>query len=132
GLCPTYVKAVGKPGELAILNAPSADPGFTSMFAQGTMPFSEAPNALAPRVVFDIMATRPGLELKDAKCPVLLVISEDDDMIPRRLTESIVDAARGKVELCVAPGGHFDVMQGGKGFEVNIKAQVDFLRRLLL
>jgi pimeloyl-ACP methyl ester carboxylesterase len=65
------------------------------MYAQGTMPFSEAPNALAPRVVFDILATRPGLELKNAKCPVLLVISEDDDMIPRWLTESIVKAAHG-------------------------------------
>lgn len=103
------------------------------MFAQGATPFSKAPNLIAPRIAFDLMATRPGLELKNATCPMLVVMAEDDETQPRSITQSIVDGAEGskcysilpctgrlpmivttEVEVVMAPGGHFDMMKGGK------------------
>ncbi|KAF8590408.1 alpha/beta-hydrolase, partial [Ramaria rubella] len=131
GLSPTFVKAIGKPGELAFLTTPSCHPGFVDMFAQGNTPFSEAPNVIAGRAAFETMAARPGLKLKDAKCPVLFVRAEDHDVIPATVIKDVIEAAGDKVEVCVAPGGHFEVMRGGKGYETNIRAQVEFLRRLL-
>ncbi|KAG1766330.1 Alpha/Beta hydrolase protein [Suillus placidus] len=131
GLSPIFIRAVGEPGELAFMNSPSSLPGFTSMFAQGSTPFSDAPNLIAPRFVIDALGVRPGLRLKDIRCPMLVVMAEEDDLIPASLTRSIVDNADGRVQLVVVPCGHFEVMKGGKGFEANLTAQVKFLRGLM-
>ena len=65
------------------------------MFAQGEVPFDQSPNKIAPRFAFDLMSARPGLKLKDAKCPVLVVMAEQDDMIPIRITRKLVADANG-------------------------------------
>ncbi|KAG2142362.1 Alpha/Beta hydrolase protein [Suillus clintonianus] len=131
GLSPIFVRAVGNPGEFALLSSPSSLPGFTSMFAQGSTPFSGAPNLIAPRFVIDALGVRPGLRLKDARCPMLIVMAEEDDLIPASITRKMVDDADGRVQLVVVPCGHFEIMKGGKGFEANITAQVKFLQGLL-
>ncbi|EIM79594.1 alpha/beta-hydrolase [Stereum hirsutum FP-91666 SS1] len=131
GLAPLYVPAVGKPGEFAFINSPTSYTGFTKMYEKGDRPFSEMPNVLAARLAFEVFSARPGLMLKNAKSPMLIVMAEEDDMIPVAITRDVVAKSCGKVEFVAAPGGHYDVMEGGKGFETNISAQVDFLRRLL-
>ncbi|KAI0064307.1 alpha/beta-hydrolase [Artomyces pyxidatus] len=131
GLSPVYVRAVGKPSEFAFLNAPSTYPGFVHMFSHSDTPFDRAPNVLAPRLSFEVMGTRPGLELKHAKCPVLLVQGKEDDLIPFSITSNLAAQAGDHVKLVVSPGGHFDVVEGGKGYEVNLQAQLEFLRALM-
>ncbi|KAF8636114.1 hypothetical protein AX17_003817 [Amanita inopinata Kibby_2008] len=131
GLSPLFIKAVGRPGEFAMLNTKSALPGFEAMFAQGRVPFSDAPNLIAPRVSFQIMSARPNLQLKEAKSHVLIVASQDDDLIPTKIAREVAASAPNVVTLIETPGGHFDIMSGGRGFEKNINAHIDFLRGLL-
>ncbi|KAJ7661623.1 alpha/beta-hydrolase [Mycena polygramma] len=131
GLAPIFIRAVGHRGQLALLNSPSAYPGFTTMFAQGRTPFAEAPNLINAGVVFDLVSARPGRQLAKARCPVLIVCAQEDDLIPIRIAAEIAQTAKDKVTFVEAPGGHFDIMEGGKGFDVNISAQIEFLKSLL-
>jgi len=131
GLSPIYIPAVGKPGEFAAINSPSCYSGFTSMFAQGRTPFDKYPNLIAPRFVLDALSCRPGLSLKNAHCPMLVVMAEEDDLIPAAITREIAANASKNVLLVTVPCGHFEIMEGGKGFEANINAQINFLRSLL-
>ncbi|KAJ7477022.1 alpha/beta-hydrolase [Mycena galericulata] len=130
GGSPLFIKAVGRPGEFAFLNTPSSYTGFVTMFAQGDTPFLSAPNLINPSVLFQIMNARPGRKLRDARCPVLLVIAKEDDIMPSSTVAEVAQIASDKVTIVEAPGGHYDVMHGGQGFEINIRAQLDFLGRL--
>jgi hypothetical protein len=37
------------------------------------------PNIIAPRFVIDALGIRPGLRLKDIRCPLLIIMVEEDD-----------------------------------------------------
>ncbi|KAJ3557698.1 hypothetical protein NM688_g1331 [Phlebia brevispora] len=115
GWSPIFVKAVG----------------FIQMYDNGTVgiPYSKANNLVAPRLAFDLMSWRPAL--KDAKSPMLVVAGDNDDLIPYAVTEKAVRESNGKVRWEKYSGGHFDIMEGGKAFEFNVKHQVAFLRSLM-
>ncbi|KAF9269271.1 alpha/beta-hydrolase [Marasmius fiardii PR-910] len=130
GLSPIFIKTVGRPNDFALLNTPSALNGFNMMFSQGGVPFSEHPNLINPRTVFELMGSRPGIELKNAHCKILVVSSTEDDMIPIEIGRSIAAAAPEKVVFVEADGGHFDIMKGGRTFDTNINAQISFLKGL--
>ncbi|KAJ6577966.1 alpha/beta-hydrolase [Mycena capillaripes] len=108
GLPPLFMPAVGHPNEFALLNTASAHPGFT----QGNTPFSDAPNLINLRIVFEFMSARPGRHLKD-------------DILPIRIAIEVARESKDTVTLVEVPGGHFDF-----GFDVNIRAQCEFLRDL--
>ncbi|KAK0504539.1 alpha/beta-hydrolase [Armillaria luteobubalina] len=131
GFPPVFVPAVGNPEEFAFLTTPSSFPGFTAAYSKASKTFKQTPNLTCARLVFDFSAARPGLKLKDLNCLMLVVMAEEDDIISPDITRNIVKQALGKVELVTAPGGHFDVMEGGKGYETNINAQTAFLKRLM-
>ncbi|KAF8576375.1 alpha/beta-hydrolase [Ramaria rubella] len=132
GLSPAYIVAVGKPGSSAYVATLSAYTGFSSLYSRVNMTVSETPNLITPRLLLDVMRRRPGLRLKTAKCPMLVIAAEEDDIIGLKMTEGIVEAAEGKLELCALPGGHFNLMDSeDPTFKLNMKAQVEFLRRLL-
>ncbi|KAJ7887520.1 alpha/beta-hydrolase [Mycena olivaceomarginata] len=94
GLSPLFIRAVGRPDEFALLNTPSAHPGFTAMFAQGDVSFAEAPNVINPRIVFEFMSARPGRHLARARCPVLLVAAKADDNLPFRIATEVAQQAK--------------------------------------
>lgn len=131
GFPPVFVPAIGKPGEFSFLNAPSCVPGFKAMYSKASKTFEQTPNVTCARLVFEMFTTRPGLRLKNLKCPMLVVMPEEDDMIAPEITRNIVGKAVRKIELVTASGGHFDVMEGGKGYETNINAQTAFLKKLM-
>lgn len=100
------------------------------MYAQGSTAFSEAPNLIAPRFAFDLMNRgRIGQELKHARSPMLVVMAEGDDLIPPKITKSVVENSAGsecclglliilntvltEVQLVSIPCGHFEIMKGG-------------------
>ncbi|KAK0226144.1 hypothetical protein IW262DRAFT_1540850 [Armillaria fumosa] len=105
---------------------------FTAVYSKASKTFKQTLNlTCAARLVFELFAARPCLKLKDLKCPTLVIMAEEDDIIPPDITRNIVRQALGKVELVPAPGGYFDVMEGRKGYETNINAQTAFLKKLM-
>lgn len=111
GLSPVFIQAIGRPGEFSFIRTPSAYPGapfrllvqiissadllqgFVAMFAQGRTPFTEAPNLINPRVCLDIMNARPGTLLRKAHAPFLVVVSQEDDMLPVSIGRSVAAGA---------------------------------------
>ncbi|KAJ7434703.1 hypothetical protein FB451DRAFT_1418632 [Mycena latifolia] len=120
-LPPALIRAVGTPDEFAFINSPSSYPAKALH-----TPFAAAPNLIAPRVAFEVVSVRPGLRLKDARCPFLDVMAADNDLNDPELTPALTTAMNSKVQFVVAPGGHFSIMKGG---ETNINAQIAFLQR---
>lgn len=63
------------------------------MYSRSKTPFSSQPNVLAPRLAPQIMTRRPGTRLSEAACPVLIVMPEEDDLIPAALTRDLASKA---------------------------------------
>ena len=101
GRPPRYIKAVGQPGELAVM---------ASAEAARTIALMDNPtwrNEVAPRVLLDMaFRYRPGRGAQRLAMPVLLSIAEHDRETPPELTRPIAARApRG--ELRAYPCAHF-------------------------
>jgi hypothetical protein len=63
------------------------------MFAQSSVPYEQRPNRINASVVYQMMSARYGLELSEAKCPVLIVMPETDDIIAPKVTREVIARA---------------------------------------
>lgn len=125
GRRPRLVPAVGKPGELALMTAPDAVPGFASM----TPPDSQWVNRVAARVGLRIGLYRPGRHAARISCPILVCACEHDSLVDVKALEQVAhDAPQG--ELARYPVGHFEIYSG-EWFERAVTRQAEFLARHL-
>ena len=69
------------------------------MFSQCDTPFTEQPNLLTPRLAFQIMGRRPGAKLEKALCPVLVVMTQEDDLISPDLSRSVASKASESMKM---------------------------------
>ena len=115
GLSPIFIKCFGKPDEFALMSSPTCHEGssilltikrrslrtyvagFKAMFRQGSTPFSSYPNIVTPRVSLEMLSATYGSRLKDAKCPLLVVLPVEDDLIPADLTRRLTKEANGSM-----------------------------------
>lgn len=119
---PYRIPAVGPPGALAAISSAEAVAGMAAI----TPPGSTWRNEFCARAA---LGSSYSLERKVRKiaCPALYCITEEDDVNPPKLGKR----AAGRVpdgELCLYPGGHFEVRQG-ETFERMVADQIDFLNR---
>lgn len=123
GRPPRYVPAVGKPGEVAVMTAPEAEPGMRSMVAAG----SRWRNEVTARTVLTLPMYRPAPRSANLGMPVLVCVADGDPITPPDPAVRMAERApRG--ELVRYPGGHFGIYEG-ETFERVVADQVDFLRR---
>jgi dienelactone hydrolase len=125
GRPPRYLPGAGRPGELAIGATEDALFGEKLMTPKdGT----EWRNRVAARSLLSFSWRRPVRRAAAIRCPILLVVAEQDTMAPVdpaiRVTQ---EAPRG--ELYRSPGGHYDVYQGGRSFDKVLRVEVEFLHR---
>ena len=125
GRPPRYLPGAGRPGDLAIGTAEDALFGEKLMTPKdGT----EWRNRVAARSLLSFSWRRPVRRAAAIRCPILLVVAEQDTMAPVdpavRVTQ---DAPRG--ELYRSRGGHYDVYQGGRSFDDVLRVEVEFLNR---
>lgn len=126
GLPPVYVPVAAKPGELALMNAPDALPGYLQLMPKGM----EYTNYVAARVVPEITSYRPGLAAAKIKFPLLVCVSTTDTVTPPEETVALVrKAPKGETKLYDA--GHFDFYLG-KPFEQLVADQTEFLTKHLI
>lgn len=130
GLGPTYVATAddGTPGlPVAILSAPDVPEGWARLMPEDGSKFV---NNLAARSLWSVLSHRPVLHVKKSTKPFLVVATDYDTVAPLKAAERAArDAPFG--ELVRVKGGHFDVYKGGLGFEANLKAQLEFLKRVV-
>ncbi len=125
GKPPVMVPAVGRPGEVALMNAPDAYPGYLKLVPEGV----ELPNEVAARIALKIMAYRPGRLTAKIACPILFCVCEADSVAPAGPTlRYAARAPHGEVKTY--PVGHFDIYVDD-AFERAVADQLAFLDKHL-
>lgn len=87
------------------------------------------PNDITARSIIDITVHRPVRKARRIRCPILMVVAEQDTMAPTAPAVQVAArAARG--ELYRSRGGHYDVYHGGLDHDNVVGVEVEFVRRL--
>jgi len=122
---PAMIPLAGRPGSLALMNAPDALPGYEALLS----PDTTFRNEVAARVAPTAMAYRPGRAAKKVKFPILFCVSNTDSVTPPAQTLQYAQTAPfGEIKRYDA--GHFDFYLG-EPFEALVRDQVEFLSRQL-
>jgi dienelactone hydrolase len=125
GGTPVMVPTAGRPGEVALMNAPDAYPGFVKLVPDGT----QLRNEVAARIGVKILPYRPGRLAAKVPCPILFCVCESDSVAPSGPTRRYAASApRGEVKLY--PEGHFEIYVDD-AFERVIADQLVFLEKNL-
>jgi uncharacterized protein len=124
GLAPRYLPVSVPAGELGIIATDDALVGHARL-----NPTDEPwPNRITARSILDITTHRPVLRARHARCPLLMVVAENDTMAPTR--PAIQVAARApRGELYRSRGGHYDVYAGGLDHANVLNVELGFLQR---
>ncbi|HEX4393749.1 MAG TPA: alpha/beta hydrolase, partial [Mycobacterium sp.] len=126
GGMPVMVQTAGLPGEVALMTAPDAYPGFLGLVPDGV----ELRNEVAARIGVKLLPYRPGRLAAKVPCPILFCICETDTVAPSGPTRRYAATApRGEIKLY--PEGHFEIYVGD-AFERVLADQLEFLQRNLL
>lgn len=125
GKPPVLVPTAGRPGEVALMNAPDAYAGYLRLVPDGV----EVPNEVAARIGVKILTYRPGRLAAKVPCPILFCVCETDSVAPARPTlRYAAKAPRGEVKTY--PEGHFAIYVDA-AFDRAVADQLEFLDRHL-
>jgi fermentation-respiration switch protein FrsA (DUF1100 family) len=125
GRPPRYVPAGVAPGEFGAIANEQAFGGLEIIRPKdGT----EWQNRVAARSLPGIAAYRPVRKAADIRCPILLVVGENDTIAPAGPALRVAERAP-KSELYRSRGGHYDVYEGGDDYDNVLRVEVEFLRR---
>jgi len=126
GRPPVMVPIAGAPGQLAMMNAHDALPGYLALIPKG----AKFVNHVAARVLPEIVTYRPGRSASKVKFPILFCVSTTDTVTPPEQTIALVrKAPHGETRLYNA--GHFEFYMGA-AFEELVSDQTQFLTKHLL
>jgi dipeptidyl aminopeptidase/acylaminoacyl peptidase len=125
GSAPRYIPAGVAPGEFgAVANAAAAAGVEIIRPKDGT----EWHNRVAARSMLGVAAHRPARKAAEVRCPILLVVAEDDTIAPVEPALHLAELAP-RAELFRSRGGHYGVYDGGEDYHRVVAAEVEFLRR---
>ena len=121
GKPPVMIPTAGMPGEVALMTAPDAYPGYLRLVPDGV----ELRNEVAARIGLKVLVYRPGVEAEKVTCPILFCVCQTDSVAPARATlRHAAKARRGEVKTY--PEGHFAIYVDD-AFERVIADQIAFL-----
>src|SRR3984957_2359837 len=125
GLPPLHLPGHGRPGELALGTTEDALFGEKLMTPKDS---TEWRNRVPPRSLLSFSWRRPVRRAAAVRCPLLLVVAEQDSMAPVGPAIRVTEKAPGG-ELYRSRGGHYDVYQGGVSFDEALRVELEFLHR---
>jgi pimeloyl-ACP methyl ester carboxylesterase len=126
GRPPRLLDLTGPRGSTALLSTPDALDGDRALDPQGH--YAGRPRAVAARAVLTLPLYRPGRLAGKVRCPLLLVVCEDDATAPAAATLAVARRVPG-AEVVQVPGGHYAPF-----LDVHdrvVAAEIDFLHRHL-
>jgi pimeloyl-ACP methyl ester carboxylesterase len=125
GRDPVMVPTAGRPGDVALMTAPDAYPGYLRLVPEGV----ELRNEVAARIGLTITTYRPGRLTAKITCPILFCVCETDSVAPAAPTlRYAAKAPRGEVRTY--PEGHFAIYVDD-AFERVVADQLAFLDKHL-
>lgn len=123
GRPPHLIPVVGPPGSPAAISAEGAESGYRSIMGPTFR------NEMCARGALIIPLNRPVTAAGRLRCPILLVLAEDDNIAPPAAVRRVAERAGAGAELLTLPSGHFDIYTG-EMFDRSVTAQVEFLSRV--
>ncbi len=127
GRAPLMVPLSGAPGSVAVVTTPDAQHGDRALNPDGRYP--DWQQQVAARSVLPLASYRPGRFANRVRCPLLVVVCDDDQTaLPSPGVRAAERASRG--ELVRLPGGHYAPFLGAH--DQAVSAELAFLRRHLL
>jgi pimeloyl-ACP methyl ester carboxylesterase len=121
---PSYSRAVGTTGELAVMTTAPAQQTIDAMHS------IQWRNAVAPRVLLAMMRDKPSAKAHQLTMPVLVCTAAYDRDTPGDLARQLAEEApRG--ELKRYPDAHFEFYRPDVRAQV-VRDQIDFLRKHLM
>jgi dienelactone hydrolase len=125
GCQPRYVPAGVAAGQFgAVANAAA----FAGLEIIRPRDGSEWHNRVAARSLLGIGAHRPVRKAADIRCPILLVIAENDTIAPVGPALRVAERAP-KAEIFRSRGDHYGVYEGGEDFDRVVSVEIEFLHR---
>jgi dienelactone hydrolase len=125
GRQPRYVAAGVAAGEFgAVANAAA----FAGLEIIRPRDGSEWHNRVAARSLLGIGAHRPVRKAADIRCPILLVVANNDTIAPVAPALGVAERAP-RAELFRSRGDHYGVYEGGEDFDRVITVEIEFLYR---
>ncbi|MBX9979127.1 MULTISPECIES: alpha/beta hydrolase [Mycobacterium] len=125
GKPPVMIPTAGMPGEVAVMTAPDAYPGYLRLVPDGV----ELRNEIAARIGLKVLLYRPGRSAARIPCPILFCVCETDSVAPAGPTlRYAAKAPRGEIKTY--PEGHFAIYVDD-AFERVVTDQIAFLDRHL-
>jgi pimeloyl-ACP methyl ester carboxylesterase len=85
-------------------------------------------NRVAGRSLLGIGAYRPVRKAADIRCPILLVVAENDTIAPVGPALRVAERAP-NAELFRSRGDHYGVYEGGEDFDRVVNVEIQFLHR---
>jgi dienelactone hydrolase len=125
GRSPWYIPAGVAPGEFGAVASATAVAGLNIIRPKDG---SEWHNRVAARSMLGIPAHRPVRKAAEIRCPILVIVDKDDDIIPVSAALRVAERAP-QGELFQSHGGHYGVYEGGEDYPRVIDAEVEFLHR---
>lgn len=122
GRPPYYIKAVGNPGELAVMASPQAQKTVESMQS------AQWQNKVAPRALLEMMAYKPGKVAANIKVPVMVCVGAFDKETQGDVTRQL--AVGPKAELVEYPFSHFEFYEPNNRKKI-LDDQALFFKRTL-
>ncbi len=126
GLSPHMIPLVGKPGTTALLNAPGALEGYSSLIHKSSL----FKNEICPRIMLMRQAPDVMTKIQNVISPVLLQVCEKDTLVAPDSHVRAAEIMGYKIRVILYPIGHFDIYKG-ENFEIAIKEQIRFIKGVL-
>ncbi|SKG48220.1 alpha/beta hydrolase [Mycobacteroides abscessus] len=124
GLSPRYLPLSVPKAQFGVIATDDAMVGLRRLHPEDGL----WPNEITARSLLDITVHRPVRRAGKARCPLLMVVAENDTMAPTGPALTVATRApRG--ELYRSRGGHYDVYAGGIDHENVLRVETAFLQR---
>jgi len=122
GLGPVYIPLGAPPGGLGLVPAADAQDGYDVMLP------GDWPNEVTARTLLDIPRHRPATRAPHIRCPILVVVQENDTVAPVEPAVRVAALAP-HGELFRGRGGHYDVYAGRPDHDDILRVETEFLLR---